>query len=449
MKRKEFLKTSSALVAGSFLPPLHHRALANEGARKNWAGNYTYQANNLHEPRSVAEVPELVKKLKLQKPLGSRHCFNNIADSPLNQISTRHLNRVVAIDEEAKTIRVEGGIRYGDFAPELHQRGYALHNLASLPHISVAGACVTGTHGSGVDNGNLPTAVAALEFVTPAGEVVTLDRANDGETFNGAVVNLGGIGLITRLTLDVQDTFAVRQDLFRELPLASLPDHFDEIMASGYSVSLFTDWQNDQISQVWIKRKVEEGTADMEADFYGARAATRNLHPITRLSAEHCTEQLGMPGPWYERLPHFKMGFTPSSGEELQSEYFVPRRNAVDAITAVEKMGDQIYPQLLISEIRTIAADNFWMSPAYQQDSVALHFTWKQNWEEVRKLLPKIEAELSPYRVRPHWGKLFTLNPEVLQSRYEKLPDFLELLKTYDPQGQLRNAYLNATVYAV
>ncbi len=448
MKRKEFLKTSSALVAGSFLSPLHHSAQSKEMVRKNWAGNYTYQAEHLHEPRSVEEIPALVKKLELQKPLGSRHCFNNIADSPLNQISTQHLNQIVEINEEAKTIKVEAGVRYGDFAPELHRRGYALHNLASLPHISVAGACVTGTHGSGVNNGNLSTAVAALEFVTPEGEVVTLHREKDGDAFNGAVVNLGSIGLITKVTLDIQETFIVRQDLFQELPLASLQDHFDEIMSSGYSVSLFTDWLNDQVSQIWIKRRVEEDTSDMEDDFYGAQAATRDLHPITRLSAEHCTEQLGVPGPWYERLPHFKMGFTPSSGEELQSEYFVPRRNAVDAIMAIEKMGDQIFPQLLISEIRTIAADSFWMSPCYQQDSVAIHFTWKQNWAEVQKLLPKIEAELSPYGVRPHWGKLFTLDAKVLQSLYEKLADFLQLTKTYDPQGKLRNAYLNDTIYA-
>lgn len=415
--------------------------------RKNWAGNYTYQAKNLHEPKTVEEIQSLVTTLDKQKPLGSRHCFNNIADSPLNQISTQHLNKVVAIDEAAKTITVEAGVRYGDFAPELHDKGYALHNLASLPHISVAGASVTGTHGSGVNSGNLSTAVAAFEFVTPEGELVSLGREKDGENFRGAVVNLGGIGLITKITLDMQDTFAVRQDLFQELPLESLRDHFDTIMSSGYSVSLFTNWQNDTVSQIWVKRKVEEDTPDMDADFYGATAATKNLHPITRLSAENCTEQMGVPGPWYERLPHFKMGFTPSSGEELQSEFFVPRENAVDAILALEKKGDQIYPQLLISEIRTIAADDFWMSPCYQQDSVAIHFTWKQNWAEVQKLLPMIEAELSPYNVRPHWGKLFTLAPEVLQSRYEKLPDFLQLLKTYDPQGKLRNAYLDSTIY--
>ena len=198
---------------------------------------------------------------------------------------------------------------------------------------------------------------------------------------------------------------------------------------------------------VWIKRRVEKDTKDLGADFYGAKAATKNLHPITKLSAENCTEQMGVAGPWYERLPHFKMGFTPSSGEELQSEFFVPRENALDAILAIEKKGDQIFPQLMISEIRTIAADNFWMSPCYKQDSVAIHFTWKQHTEEVMKLLPMIEAELAPFKYRPHWGKLFTITPAVLKSRYEKLPDFLQLLKNYDPQGKFRNAYLDLNIY--
>ncbi len=388
-----------------------------------------------------------MKKLDKQKALGSCHCFNDIADSPANQISALNLNKVIALDEKAMTVTVEAGAKYGQFAPELHQKGYALHNLASLPHISVAGACSTATHGSGVKNGNLASAVAAFEFVTPNGDIVNLSRAKDGENFNGAVVGLGGIGVITKVTLDMQKTFSVRQDLFQDLPLQQLKDHFDAILSSGYSVSLFTDWQNQIISQVWIKRRVEADTKPMAAEFYGAKAATKNLHPITRLSAENCTEQMGVAGAWYERLPHFKMGFTPSSGEELQSEFFVPRQNALEAILALEKKRNLITPQLMITEIRTIAADNLWMSPSYKQDCVAIHFTWKQNIPEVMALLPIIEAELAPFNYRPHWGKLFTIAPSVLHTRYEKFPDFLNLLKNYDPQGKFRNAYLDKNIY--
>lgn len=450
MKRKTFLKTTAVLAAGSLVSPFAGCApeqKPSKAVRKNWAGNYQYKAENLHEPTTVEEVQALVKKLGKQKALGSCHCFNDIADSPLNQISTKNLNKVVAIDPDAKTVTVEAGARYGQFAPELDQKGFALHNLASLPHISVAGACATATHGSGVKSGNLATAVSALELVTANGDIVKLHRERDGEIFNGAVVGLGALGIVTKVTLDVQPSFQVRQDLFQDLPLQSLKDHFDEIMSSGYSVSLFTDWQNQTISQIWVKRRVEADTKAMDADFFGAKAATKNLHPITRLSAENCTEQMGVPGPWYERLPHFKMGFTPSSGEELQAEFFVPRQNAVDAILAIEKKGHLIFPQLMITEIRTIAADDYWMSPCYKQDSVAIHFTLKQNTPEVTKLLPMIEAELAPFGVRPHWGKLFTLDPAVLHARYERLPDFLALAKKYDPEGKFRNPYLDLNIY--
>ena len=178
-------------------------------------------------------------------------------------------------------------------------------------------------------------------------------------------------------------------------------------MSSGYSVSLFTDWQNKRINEVWIKRRVEKGdTPDAKPDFYGARLATKNLHPIAELSAENCTEQMGVPGPWYERLPHFRMGFTPSSGKELQSEYFVPSQNAVDAILAIERLRDQVSPHLLISELRTVAADQLWMSPCYKRPSLAIHFTWKQDWDSVRKLLPVIEKELAPFTRPSALGKV-------------------------------------------
>lgn len=449
MKRKTFLKTSSVAVAGALLSPLSSCTPKTKAKtmRTNWAGNYTYKAENLHQPQTAEEVQALVKKLGQQKALGSCHCFNDIADSPLNQISTANLNQVVSIDEQAKTVSVGAGARYGQFAEELDRKGFALHNLASLPHISVAGACATATHGSGVSNGNLATAVSALEMVTPTGELINLSRKNNPTEFAGAVVGLGALGIVTKVTLDLQDSFQVRQDLFQDLPLQSLQDNFEAIMASGYSVSLFTDWQKKLISQIWVKRKVDAETRDLGDDFYGAKAASKNLHPITSLSAENCTDQMGVPGPWYERLPHFKMGFTPSSGKELQAEYFVPRKNAVDAILALEKKGDLIYQQLMITEIRTIAADDFWMSPAYQQDSVAIHFTLKQNTPEVLQLLPIIEAELAPFGARPHWGKLFTIAPEVLHERYPKYGDFLKLVKQYDPEGKFRNAYLDLNIY--
>jgi xylitol oxidase len=446
MKRKDFIKTSSLLLAGGMLAPYVSCNTPQKGRlRKNWAGNYTYKAATYYEPASAEELQQLVKKLDKQKALGSRHCFNDIADSPQNQISTRGLNSVVRLDTGINTLTIEGGARYGDFAEQLDTKGYALRNLASLPHITVAGACATATHGSGVTLGNLATQVVAMEIVTPSGEMVNIDRSNPD--FYGLVVGLGAIGFITKITLEVEKTFQVRQDVFQELPLASLKEHFDEIMSSGYSVSLFTNWLDQKISQVWIKRRTDQKPAALGNDFFGARAATRNLHPIIELSAENCTEQMGVPGPWYNRLPHFKMGFKPSGGKELQAEYFVPHGNAVDAILALEKKKELINPHLFISEIRTIAADNLWMSPCYHLDCVSIHFTWKQHPEEVGKLLPMIESELAPYKVKPHWGKLFSINPAIIHERYERFADFRTLLKKYDPGGKFRNHYLDVNIY--
>ena len=322
------------------------------------------------------------------------------------------MDRVVALDPKARTVTVEAGVTYGRLCPYLHEKGFALHNLASLPHISVAGACATATHGSGVKNGNLATAVSALEFVTADGDVLTLSREKDGDTFLGAVVHLGALGVVTRVTLDVQPTFLMRQDVYENLPLAQLADHFEEIMSSGYSVSLFTDWQKKRINEVWIKRRVDgrdRRPPIRTSTGRGSRPGTSTRSPNS--PAENCTEQMGVPGPWYERLPHFRMGFTPSSGKELQSEYFVPRKDAVEAILAVERLRDRVSPHLQISELRTIAADRLWMSPCYERPSLAIHFTWKPEWDAVRELMPVIEKELAPYEARPHWGKLFAMEP--------------------------------------
>ena len=413
MKRKTFLKLSSAIMAAPLINPVESWAVQDR--LKNWAGNFEFSTGNVFYPKSVEEIQGLVRKLPKLRALGTRHCFNRIADSKDNLISTRELNKVVSLDENARTVTVEGGIKYGELAPWLHEKGFALSNLASLPHISVAGSITTATHGSGVKNANLSAAVSALEIVTVNGEVIHLSKNNDGEKFLGSVVGLGALGIITKVTLDIEPTFAVRQNVYLKMPLSELKDHFEKIVAAGYSVSLFTDWQEESINEVWIKYRADDGSDyNTMPEFFGAKAATKNMHPIAELSAENCTEQMGVPGPWHERLPHFKMGFTPSSGKELQAEYFIPSHNAVDAILAIQRLGKQIGPHLFISEIRTIAADNLWMSPCRKVQSVSIHFTWKQEWDAVIKLLPVIEKELTPFNVRPHWGKLFTIDPKTL-----------------------------------
>lgn len=446
MNKRTFIKLSSALLASPLLSPL--LAWAAGGKLTNWAGNFEYSTEQLYAAGSLQQAQEFVKKQSRLKVLGTRHCFNKIADSTHQLLSLKAMDKVVALDAEARTVTVESGMSYGQLCPYLDGQGYALHNLASLPHISIAGACSTATHGSGEKNGNLSTAVRGLEFINAAGEVVTLSSRHDSDAFLGAVVGLGALGVITKVTLDIQPRFMMRQYVYENLPMAELKNHFDAIESSAYSVSLFTDWQKQRCNEVWLKTRVEPGQEfDAPAEFYGAKRATKNLHPIAELSAENCTEQMGVPGPWYERLPHFRMGFTPSAGKELQSEYFVPQQHAMDAILAVERLRDQVGPHLMISEIRTVAADNLWMSPCYRQSCLTIHFTWKQDWPAVSKLLPVIERELAPFQARPHWGKLFTMAPAQLRSSYEKLPEFIQLSRKYDPHGKFRNDFLDTNIF--
>ena len=447
MDKREFLKTSGALVAGSLLsrfsPCQQQPAL-----RENWAGNITYSTDHVHSPASIEEVRAVVKSCTKLRALGSRHSFNTIADSTQNQISLVHLDQI-EMDEKARTVTVGAGVKYGQLAPVIDTHGFALHNLASLPHISVAGAIATATHGSGLHNGNLATAVAALEIVTEDGQIIHLSRAKDGDRFLGAVVGLGALGVVTRVTLNLQPSYQVAQSVYRNLSFDQLEHHFDDIFGAGYSVSLFTDWQQHRATQVWIKRRLAPGVHnDWQSHFYGAHVATEKLHPIEGHAADACTDQLGIPGPWYERLPHFKMNFTPSSGRELQTEYFVPRDRGYEAILAVEKLRDRITPHLLVTELRTIAADDLWMSMAYQRPSLAIHFTWKPEWPEVRQILPLIEEQLAPFGPRPHWGKLFTVPPARLQAQYARLAEFKAALDRYDPTAKFRNEFLNGNLYS-
>jgi xylitol oxidase len=454
MKKRTFLKMSSAALTGAALPnmsgckqadtPVGPQSSQAATRLKNWAGNLEYSAGAVVYPESVEQVQAFVKKADKIRTLGSQHCFNKIADSPHQLLSTKNLNKVISMDPAKKTVTVEGGIRYGTLGEYLQGKGYGLHNLASLPHISVAGSIATATHGSGVKNGNLATAVSGIEFVTAAGDVITLSKEKDGDQFLGAVVGLGGLGVVTKVTLDIQPAYQVRQHVYENLPFGELEKNFEAIMSSGYSVSLFTDWQKNNVSEVWVKSVVAEGKQPpARPELYGATLAKKNLHPIVELAAENCTEQMGVPGPWHERLPHFRMNFTPSSGKELQSEFFVPFSNAFAALKAINNLGDKWIQDLFISEIRTIAADDLWMSTCYKRPSVAIHFTWKQNTDSVMKLIPIVEEQLAPFGARPHWGKLFTITPAQLRSRYERYGDFLQLLRQYDPKGKFRNEFLD------
>jgi alditol oxidase len=405
-------------------------------SRWNWARNYRYRASALHRPSTLEQVQSTVARAPRIKVLGSRHSFTGIADST-ELLSLAGLPPDLVVDRDAGTVSFSGALRYGELAERLKEEGLALANLASLPHISVAGAVATASHGSGNRNGNLATAVASVELVTSEGDVLTVARGD--ADFDGLVVGLGALGVATRLTLEVQPDYVMWQRVFEGLDWDALSENFDAITGAGYSVSLFTRWRGD-IDQVWVKSR--GGDDAPRADFFGATAATAARHPIRGLDPVNCSDQLGEPGPWSDRLPHFRMGFTPSSGEELQSEYIVPRRHALEAIAALRAIGAVVAPLLQVSEIRTVAADGLWMSPQYGRDTVALHFTWKPEPDEVAHALVRIEDALGGFEARPHWGKLFAAGAGTIAPLYERWAEFVALVERLDARGAFRNEWL-------
>lgn len=420
-----------------------------EDLRRNWSGSRMFQARRVHQPGTLEELQGIVARSDRVKAIGSRHSFNSIADTPGDLISLEHFGRVVRIDQERLTATVGGGMPYSRFCSELNDAGFAVHNMASLPQITLAGACATATHGSGDSCGNLATAVRSLTLVSGTGQVLTLDRENNPDDFRAVVVGLGAFGIITEMTLDLRTAYHVRQDIYERLPHEQLWEHFDAIMALGYSVSLFTDWQGDSVNQLWVKQVVDpQSTVEAEPELFGAQLASVVLHPSPEKPGDECTEQLGLVGPWHQRLPHFRVDAIGPTGEDLQTEYFVDRQYAVEALRAVAGLEEQLRPLLKTSEIRTVAADDLWMSTAYESDCIGIHFSWRMDLPAVEELMPDIERELEPFRPRPHWGKLYSIPPEAVASRYPQFEAFQTKVQQYDPQGTFRNEFLDSLLSA-
>ncbi|MBT8201308.1 MAG: FAD-binding protein [Acidimicrobiia bacterium] len=406
----------------------------------NWAGNITYEASAIHHPTSVSEVQELVARLPRVKALGTRHSFTAIADSQEGElISLSRLAPDITVDRQASTVSVTGGTTFGVLAAEVEAQGYALHNMGSLPHISVAGATATGTHGSGDNNGILATAVAAVELVTADGSLVTVDRSSPD--LAALAVGLGAFGIITRMTLDVRPSYTVRQDIYVNASWDAVLEAFDEVMTGAYSVSLMADFGSPVIRALWQKSIAGDDTTPAFApkSLYGG-----TWDDDADLPADHnLNVRAGVPGPWSERLPHFRLDSEPSAGgDELQTEYFVDRRHDTAALAVLRGLGDRISPHLNIAEIRTTAADELWMSPAYQRASLCIGFTWRKHPAEVAALLPAIEAALEPFEPRPHWGKLFDFEGVDVSDRFERFPGFKRLARSYDPTGKFSNRFL-------
>lgn len=409
----------------------------------NWAGNLAYRASSIVHPATVDELRDTLTAGAAVRLLGSRHCFNDIADTDGTLAVLDRMPAVFEVSAARDAVRVSGALRYGDIAPLLEEEGLALANLASLPHISVAGAIATGTHGSGDAIGSLASAVRGLTIITPTGETRTLRRGDDD--FDGAVVSLGALGAIVEVTLDVEPTYEVAQHVFEHPDWEGILADFDAVTSAGTSVSIFSTWQRTDVAdQIWVKQRLPEAHEAARESLFerlGAEAAVSKRHPILGVDAVACTEQGGVGGAWFERLPHFKLEFTPSAGAEIQSEYLVPRADAVAAIQAVRQLAGQIAPLLLVNEIRTVRADDLWLSSSFGTDAVGIHFTWKPEEAAVRALLPIIEAAL-PTTARPHWGKVFELDAAEVRSRYPRFDDFAALAGRFDPDRRLVNPYL-------
>ncbi|WP_298885840.1 FAD-binding protein [uncultured Serinicoccus sp.] len=412
---------------------------------RTWAGNLDYSAGELVEPTSIGQLAEVMAGARRVRVLGSRHSFNRVADTTGTLVGLRRLPAELEVDGERRVVRAGAGLTYGEVGARIQEEGWALHAMASLPHITVGGAVATGSHGSGDGAASLAEGVAAVEVVTTGGEQVRLERGDPD--FGGAVVSLGMLGAVTVVELEVEPTYDVAQTVYEGLTWDQVVEDLDAVTGLGTSVSVFTDWRDpDRTTQVWVKDRVDEprtGSGVPGVDALGLRPADGPRHMIRGGRPEHCTQQGGVPGPWLDRLPHFRMGFTPSAGEELQSEWLLPRRSVGPALERLRGMAGELAGLALSAEMRTVSCGRQWLDPA-QEDSVAFHVTWRRDQPAVEALLPRIEEGLDPLGARPHWGKLF--DERALAGRIEELyPQrgrMLELAARMDPRGALRNDYL-------
>lgn len=411
--------------------------------RTNWAGNVTFAAARFHEPTTVDELQRLVAASRRSRVVGTGHSFNRIADSREDLIFLRRLPARIDIDDVGERVTVSAGTRYGELSAALHANGWALTNLGSLPHISVAGAVATATHGSGDENGNLATQVRGLEMVTSTGDLVQLHPSDGQDSFAGSVISLGSLGVVVSLTLNITRTYEISQVVYEDVSFELALAQLDAIFAAGYSVSLFTTWTQPVFDQVWVKTLAATAPTDGKPSWVqGSRLAGSARHPLPTLPGDVCTTQLGIAGPWHERLPHFRLDFTPSSGDELQSEFFVGRHNAVAALRSLDEIRTQIAPLLLISELRSVAGDDLWLSPAYGRPSMAIHFTWKPDAVAITPVLAMLEERLMQFAARPHWGKVFSLDPTYVAAQYPRMSDACALASTYDPAHTFVNDFV-------
>jgi xylitol oxidase len=407
---------------------------------KNWCGLVEFGSVGIAEPTSLGEVQAVVAGADRVRALGTAHCFNDIADTAGLQVNVGRLPVDLAVDSETSIARIGAGIRFGDLAALLAEQGWALPNMASLGHISVAGSVATGTHGSGDRNQTLSAGIRWLQLVTAGGDVLEVDSFDP--RFAGMVVGLGSLGVVTRIGIAVQPAYEIRQYVFDGITHEQIRTSFDEVFSSAYSVSFFTTWGPELAGQVWMKRRDGVDGPWSASQWMGGRLCETKQHPLPGHDPMHCTEQGGVPGPSFDRLPHFKLDFTPSSGDEIQTEYLVPRDQAAEVLAELESLAPRIQPLLHISEVRTMAADDLWLSGAYGRETVGVHFTWHKDVRAL-DLLPELDSLFGSHGGRAHWGKVHVTPPSALADRYPRLEDFMGLRSDLDPAGKFRNGHLD------
>jgi len=403
---------------------------------RNWAGNIDLGTARVARPESVDELRRIVAGSERVRALGARHSFSGILAGAGDFVRLDGLPPTVDIDSVARTARVTAGMRYAEVAEALHRAGFALANLASLPDVTVAGAIATGTHGSGDTVGSLATAVVGLELVGPEGDLAERHRDVDKDDFAGLVVALGVLGIVTKVTLEIEPSFEVAQSVRVRVPLEEVRARFNDVSGAAYSVSVFTKW--DDYANLWLKRRTDRPATDLEL----GKAADGPLNPVPGTDPAPCTAQLGVPGPWHERLPHIRFGTTPRLGDELQSEYFLPRSAVPTAIAALRGLRGILGPALHVGEVRTVSGDDLWLSPAYEQDSVTFHFTWIRDAIRVWPVIAAVEEVLLPLGARPHWAKLTAMTRDAILSVYRRAADFRELRQKADPDGKFGNDFI-------
>lgn len=408
---------------------------------KNWAGNLTFSAKEYLEVNSISKLQSIVNKSTGVKVIAAGHSFNDIANTSHTHISLKNMSSQIEIDSNQKIALVPAGMSYADVCKFLEKYGWALSNTASLGEISMAGAILTATHGSGSENSILSECVVGIEMVLASGEIYAVDQ-DESDEFQGLVVSLGGLGVLTKFKVRIVKSFSIKQYVYENIGLEALAQNFDLVFNKAYSVSYFSNWAKNSTGQVWMKFLDDGSPIDVPYLFLDGNLATSNQHPVKANDPSSCTQQMGESGKWLYRLPHFKLGSSPASGDEVQTEYLVDRAHVREYISSLSLIGDEISDRVYATEIRAIKEDNLWLSPAYNRATIGFHFTWKKS-ESLQKFLQKIEEILGKHNGRPHWGKLFVTSRENLVGRYPKFSDFERILMKYDPNKKFRNSFID------